>query len=350
MKSSILGFFLLAFAFFAQAEDLSQLEQKAAEKLTSIYVCKDDAKIEALHLQFKKAMTELVKSDGFFDYKLQQLKIGDLKSGDKTVRVLTWNIEYSDLSYTYGGFILRREEGRDRVVITELIDKTDPYSAKPEGVIDAKNWYGALYFKIIDFSHQGKTEYLLFGYDGATTMSNFKVLDVLSFSGQTPRFGSPVFKDQKVTRKRVVFEYSNMASMSLVFEPKRSRIVADHLSPETPALDGVFSYYFPDLSYDAYVFDYDSELWILHTDVVATNPEDAGEQFFYALNAKTGKAEKNRMQADWVSPSDPENPENGQHKAQLPETTSTQLQQDEFPKTRFRIFKRRYRNPEMLQD
>ena len=106
----------------------------------------------------------------------------DLRSADQTVRLLTWNIEYSDLSYSYGGFVLRREEGREKVLIQELNDQLDAYSTKPEGIIDAKAWYGAIYFKIIDFSFQGKTCYLLFGYDAGTTMSNYKLLDVLSLA------------------------------------------------------------------------------------------------------------------------------------------------------------------------
>jgi len=170
-------------------------------------------------------------------------------------------VEFSDLSHTYGGFVLRREEGKEKVAIFELTDVLDPYSTKPENIVDNKNWYGAVYYKIIDFSFQGKTQYLLFGYDGGTTMSNFKILDVLSVSGQNVKFGSPVFKDAKGIKKRVVFEYSNLASMSLEFEPKRARIVFDHLSPESPALEGVGSYYYPDMSYDAYIYDYDREIW-----------------------------------------------------------------------------------------
>jgi len=308
------------------AQDLAAQEHEAAVILSQIRSSKDDAQTDAAHLAFKKAMGNLVKSKGFFDYNFKELKIADLRSADQTVRLLTWNIEYSDLSYSYGGFVLRREEVREKVLIQELNDQLDAYSTKPEGIIDAKAWYGAIYFKIIDFSFQGKTCYLLFGYDAGTTMSNYKLLDVLSFSGQTVKFGAAVFKDQKQTKKRVVLEYSNMATLSLEFEPKRNRIVFDHLSPESPALEGVASYYFPDMSYDAYVYDSDREIWMLEQDVVATNPADVGEKYFYTLNKKTGLVEKSKMNKDWINPADPTNQANGQHKAALPEQTT-----DEFP-------------------
>jgi hypothetical protein len=309
---------LLLLPFFSQAQGLAQKEQMATKLLTELRSSKDDVQTQKLHAEFKKAMAELVRSKDFFDFPLQGLKIADLKSNDQTVRLLTWNVELSDLSNTYSGFVLRREEGKERVLVLELMDILDPYSSKPENVVDTKNWYGAIYYKIIDFSFQGKTQYLLFGYDGGTTMSNYKLLDVLSFTGQSAKFGSPVFKDPKSLKKRVVFEYANMASMSLEFEPKRARIVFDHLSPEAPALEGVAAYYFPDMSYDAYVYDYDREIWNLESDVIATNPEDVGERYYYALNKKTGKVEKNRMRGDWMNPSDQQNPDNGTHQAVLP--------------------------------
>ena len=349
MRIFLIFCFIFSGTSFLFAQDISTLEHEAAEILAKIRASQEDAQTDQLHLAFKKSMAALVKNKGFFDYTLKELRIADLRSADQTVRLLTWNIEYEDLSYAYGGFVLRREEGKEKVLIQELNDQLDPYTVKPEGVIDSKMWYGSIYYKIIDFSFQGKTNYLLFGYDAGTTMSNYKVLDVLSFSGQVVKFGAAVFKDAKQTKKRVVFEYSNMATLSLEFEPKRNRIVFDHLSPESPALDGVFSYYFPDMSYDAYVYDSDREIWVLEQDVVATNPADVGDKYFYALNKKTGQVEKNKMNKDWVNPADPANQANGQHQAALPERTNN----EEFPeiskqdRPRWWQFKRRRNyNPE----
>jgi hypothetical protein len=341
-----LNLFIILLPFSSLAQSLAQKEQAAVQALSALRNANSDEQISALHLAFKKTISELVRSKDFFDFPLQQLKIADIKSTDQTVRLLTWNVEFSDLSYTYGGFVLRREEGKERVQVLELTDILDAYNTKPEGIIDHKSWYGAVYYKIIDFSFQGKTQYLLFGYDGGTTMSNYKILDVLSFSGQVAKFGSPVFKDPKGIKKRVVFEYANMASMSLEFEPKRARIVFDHLSAEAPALEGVASYYFPDMSYDAYVYDYDREIWQLESDVVATNPADVGERYYYALNQKTGKVEKNRMRADWMNPTDQQNPANGAHSAALPAPeTNSDVNQPKSRKRRFGLF-RRPSNPE----
>lgn len=198
-----LNLFLIWLPFSSLGQSLAQKEQAAVQALSALRSANNDEQISTLHLAFKKAMSELVRSKDFFDLPLQQLKIADIKSTDQTVRLLTWNVELSDLSYTYGGFVLRREEGKDRVQVLELTDILDAYNTKPEGIVDHKSWYGAVYYKIIDFSFQGKTQYLLFGYDGGTTMSNYKILDVLSFSGQVAKFGSPVFKDPKGIKKEL---------------------------------------------------------------------------------------------------------------------------------------------------
>ena len=105
---------LLLLPFFSQAQGLAQKEQEAYQLLTALRSSKDDTQTQKLHADFKKAMSELVRSKDFFDFPLQALKIADLKSNDQTVRLLTWNVELSDLSNTYGGFVLRREDGKER--------------------------------------------------------------------------------------------------------------------------------------------------------------------------------------------------------------------------------------------
>ena len=50
------------------------------------------------------------------------------------------------------------------------------------------------------------------------------------------------------------------------FEEKYGRVVMDHLSPEAPSLEGLHSYYVPDLSYDSYA--YNGAYWVLTEDVI----------------------------------------------------------------------------------
>ncbi|MFM6934534.1 MAG: hypothetical protein ACKOXP_03760 [Flavobacteriales bacterium] len=339
----------IAWLSFAQSE-LQQKEQHLNESLLKLRNASTDNEMDRLNTAFKKEMEAFLKSEGAFDYPFSLLKtVAILDSQDELLRIINWNIEYTDFSYSYAGFILKKEEGKDKVTLTEMIDKTDPYTPKPEGIIEAKNWYGALYYKIIPFGHHGKTEYLLIGWDGGTTGSNFKLMDVLTFSGNSPRFGSPVFKANRSTLKRVVYEYSNQSNMTMRFDEKNSRVVFDHLSPESPSVEGLPSFYIPDMTYDAYHYDFDAEIWVLQEDVIMTNPDDKnGEKSFYSLNTKTGKVEKNRMNADWISPQDPAIETNGTHVARTGNPTEDQAAEEDLQMPRVRLFTRRHKNPEMM--
>jgi hypothetical protein len=350
MKFVSLFFFLVLTQLSFAQSDLQQKEARLNESLLKLRSAKTDEEMDRLNVVFKKEMESFLKFEGAFDYAFTLLKtIAVLDSEDELVRIINWNIEYTDFSYSYGGFVLKKEEGKEKVTVTELIDKLDPYAPKPEGIIDAKNWYGALYYKIIPFGHHGKTEYLLIGWDGGTTGSNFKLMDVLTFSGNTPKFGSPVFKANRTTLKRVVYEYSNLSNMSMRFDAKNSRIVFDHLSPESPVLEGVYSYYIPDMSYDSYRYDYDAENWVLQEDVIMTNPDDKNvEKSFYSLNSRTGKVEKNRMNANWITPQDPDIESNGTHVARTENTPVDQITTEDFRLPKVRLFSRRHKNPEMM--
>ena len=67
-----------------------------------------------------------------------------------------------------------------------------------------------------------------------------KLIDVLSIQGNHVKLGWPLFITKNEKLKRVVFEYSKKATMSLRFEDKYQRIIFDHLSPETPSMAGFY--------------------------------------------------------------------------------------------------------------
>lgn len=273
-----------------------------------------------INAQFTKEMGDFLKSEGAFQFQFTQLKsIADLKSSDQFVRIIHWNLEYKDFSYSYAGFILKWDEDKGTVKIFELIDVLDPYTVKPEGVIDSKSWYGALYYTIIPIEYNSETQYALLGWDGATSGSNIKLIDVLSFKGNAAKFGSPLFLQKNKVIKRVVFEYSDKSNMSLRMDEKRNRIVFDHLSPESPVLEGVYQYYMPDFSYDSYVWE--ESQFVLHEDVIATNNEsDSKETSLYTLDPKTGKVKKDTYKLKWLNPEDPNFKGDIGHVARTPET------------------------------
>jgi len=345
MKFRILLFLIVANVLWTNAQsELEEKEKSLNIKLLALRSAKTDDQMDFLNNDFKKSMENFLKMEGAFEYKFQHLKtVAVLDSPDEKVRIVNWNIEYTDLSYTYSAFVLHKNENKGKIVVTELIDALDAYSAKPEGIIDAKNWYGCLYYKIVPFERNGKLEYLLLGWDGGTSGSNFKLMDVLTINGNSIKLGSPVFKGKKNTLKRVVFEYSDKSNMVLRFEEKYSRVVMDHLSPESPTLAGLYSYYVPDMSYDAYV--YTDGAWYLQEDVIAVNPDDSkSSKYFYALNDKTGRVERRRLKGDWIDPTDVKHEGDIKHVARTPESELAAKQAEQAPIAKVKVKKVRKRD------
>ncbi len=345
-KYLFISFLLSAVNLGFSQVDLAERELLLNTKLEALRAAKNDDDIETLNLDFKNEMLSFLKLEGAFTYPISKLKtIALLDSPDKLVRIINWNLEYSDMSYSYCGFVMRWDEDKEELKITELIDKVDPYTAKPTGVIDAKNWYGALYYKIIPIEYNGKIEYTLLGWDGGTTGSNFKIIDVLTFSGNNVKFGSPVFIKKKEVLKRVVFEYSDKSSMSLKYEDKYGRIVFDHLSPESPTLAGVYSFYVPDFSYDAFLWE--NESWVLNEDVITLNDEEVNKnQTNYVVNEKTGEIKKKKGKDGWINPADPNRKNDIGHVARVPEINP--INEDNTDKPKKKHLRRDRRDPNNL--
>jgi hypothetical protein len=327
MKISAFFFLTListGFKLWSQSE-LEEKEIALNSSLINLRNAKTDDDITKLNREFKKEMESFLKLDGVFKYKFKHLKtVAILDSPDEDFRIINWNLEFSDLSYSYCAYVMRWDDDKEVAKITELVDNLDPYSPKPEGIIDSKNWYGCLYYKIVPFERNNKTEYLVLGWDGGTTGSNFKIIDVLVFNGNNVKLGSPVFKGKKNISKRIVFEFSDKSVMALKFEEKRRRIVFDHLSPESQSLAGIASYYVPDMSYDSY--NYTDEMWVLHEDIIAVNGEDNNEKKeFYAVDEKTGKIEKQKLNNSWIDPSNENGTDESKHVARTPESEAARL-------------------------
>lgn len=327
-------FFLIICLFLvhaAIAQNLAELELSLSEKLQQLRKAKSNGEINKINTQFTKEMSEFVRKEGAFEFEFTLLPtVADLKSEDGLVRIVHWNLEYTDFTYSYAGFILRKDLDNETTIVYNLVDVTDPYTLIPEQVVDSKNWYGALYYRIIPVEFNDDMQYVLFGWDGATTSSNFKLIDVLVFKGNSAKFGSPLFVAKKKVQKRVVFEYADKSSMSIKMDEKRNRIVFDHLSPETPALTGIYSYYVPDFSYDAYVWEEDR--FILNEDVIAVNDEAERESVIYVMDSKTGKAKKETYKLKWINPMDGKLTGDINHVARTPETENYHVAEESSEK------------------
>lgn len=215
----------------------------------------DSLKIR-LNNEILNIFDEALSEENSFYYPFGKIKqIGVKTSDDGLVKIITWNLKLSNGSYSYYGYIQHKINKTSEPVTFKLFDKS-------ENLIDSLNteysdtsWYGALYYKIITNTGVEDTVYTLLGWDGNNYLSTKKIIDILHFNEEgNPQFGKQVFKVDKQKSSRLVFEYSEKASMSLVYDENLNMIVYDYLIPPVSAYKNQYQYYGPDGSYDALYF------------------------------------------------------------------------------------------------
>lgn len=306
-----ISFIILTFLSFAQTgKSLEDREIKLDSLLANLRAAETNAERKELNRIFKDEMESFVTVQGALTYNFTKLQtVGIIDSPDKLVRIINWNVEQEDLSHQYFCFVLHFDKKKNKYQFNELKDNSFGMPSQPTGMITQDNWYGALYYKIIPIEKGTRTMYTLIGWDYNSTLSQMKLLDVIYFSGSDVKLGSPIFKLGKTTQYRVFFEHSKKATMYLNYEKERKRIMLDHLSPEAPALKNFRSYYVPDLSYDAFV--YEDNKWVLVEDVIGVNDNEGESQVIYAKSKKTGLLEETELKKEWINPEDSKAPAGG---------------------------------------
>lgn len=311
--------FLTFLATAQENQKLYALETDLSNKLNELRSVKNDSAINKLNAEFKELLGNALEEENAFDYPFNSLRsIGKIYSQDKLVRVFSWNVQYEDQSNDYFSFIMKKDERRDRVHVVELKRRKQPLQALTRETLDHENWYGALYYEIVDVEKGNRTYYTLIGYDANNKRSTIKLLDVMYFTGKYPKFGYPLFETKNGYQNRVIFEHSAKATMSLKFDDNRGKIVFDHLSPETPNLKEFKEYYVPDMSYDAYTFE--KNKWRLQEDIIAVNNQESDQVDLKAYDSDLDTVVTVPTKGKWINPDDKDAPlDGGGHRAVTPE-------------------------------
>jgi hypothetical protein len=287
---------------FSQKDTIIQYR----EKVLSLYLDKvrnavKDVDKKKLNQEFKDYLLETLLIPNSYTYSFTKLKtIGIIDSPDNNFKIVNWNIQLEDDSNLFFCFIVKNNKKKKNKVI-ELLCKTQVFEM-PTNIIQESNWYGALYYKIIPIKKGNKEVYTILGWRSNSNLSYMKVIDIIQINGSHIKLGMPIFQNKKDKLNRAVFEYSKKASMSLKYEEKYDRIVFDHLSPESPSMNGLYEYYIPDMSYDAYI--YENNLWILNEDVIAINNPEKNTYKQYNIDKNTGKINEQEIKKEWIDPSD----------------------------------------------
>lgn len=201
------------------------------------------------------------------DYPFDSLKkVAKIGSDDKKFRIIHWNIQQQNGIHRYFGFLQFNVNGQTET--QRLHDRSDTPEGSDSLILSTGNWFGALYYRVISGqTASGFPMYTLLGWSGEDFDITSKVIEILTFENNVPRFGLPVFMlPDSWPRSRIIFRYSAGETMVLkyeeqvvkssktwnpkkrAFEEKTQRdhvIVFDHLVPIDPVMEGQPKYSIP---------------------------------------------------------------------------------------------------------
>lgn len=268
-------------SFFFSAE-IDANENELVSLFNELKLSDNDSLSNNISLRIEQKLCEELRTDdsSFYRPYSQLVNLGKCYSEDKELRIYTWSYPLQDKSFGYGGIIeFKPTKKRKKANIKPIILNAHEGNYMPQigNKISSSNWYGALYYKIIPTKFDGKTYYILLGWSGYDAVSDFKIAETLRIENMGKRVifgGVNLFKGKGRAQNRILLQFSNDAHVALNYDPEGEKIIMDHLSPSLPGYQGVYSYYGPDFSYDAYVFDKKNNgLWMLQEDIDVKNKE-----------------------------------------------------------------------------
>jgi hypothetical protein len=276
-KISLLLFILISLNSSAQKGNnnlFAQYEDTLKIMAHTIMNAETETEKRLANTAFITNLTEVLQYEKSFDFPFDSLPtIARVLSPDNTFRIFNWLLKKDNGAYEYYAIVHYHNKKRKRYEIIPLVDNSANIRNAEQEDLDAKNWYGGIYYQIAYIKKIGRKYYTLLAWDGNDGNSTKKIIDVLYFSGKNKiKFGLPIFKkNKKESQKRVIIEYDAKTSVSVRYQEKEKRIVFNHLVPPKKDLEGLEEYYIPEGTFNSY--QYNKGKWLLEEDIDIRNQQ-----------------------------------------------------------------------------
>jgi hypothetical protein len=241
-----------------------------------------------LNTQFYDNLLEYLSDPTFIADSLKKINIGKTSPKDGKFTFYNWNIQQNDGSSLYCGIIYFNATKK----VIPLTIKPSDQKSDNDSIYAINDWPPALYYRVISPKTKQDDYYLLFGWDRFSRQTSRKCIEAITFQGDTAIvFGREVFKTKEGKTKRVVFEYSANASLTLQYSKQKltltgvrkryrnvndSVVIVDRLEPLNKELEGIRWAYVPVGNiYDGYL--YFKNYWTFVEGINARNPAIKGE-------------------------------------------------------------------------
>jgi hypothetical protein len=251
---------------------------------------------------FIPKLVRALKFDNSFYYPFDSFEtIAKVYAPDSSFRIFTWQLFFTTPVKIPGKYT---KSGRDTTFqkpvfryygviqmrstamkIFPLFDAGDTLSYGTQQVLGPNNWWGQLYYNIIEKTVNGKSYYTLFGFEAGDETVRRKIIDILSFDTQgKPKFGAPMFYikhdedslhySKADTLTRFFIEYKLSASTVLNYDSKLEMIVFDHVAPPNEKAKGATFSYVPDGTYEGFKWTGNRWNWVEKVFTFAINEDD----------------------------------------------------------------------------
>ena len=186
---------------------------------------------------FTRQLVRALRIKHSFDFSFDSLlSISRLYAPDSSFRIFTWQLVVNENTIRQHGAIqMRTADGT--LQLYPLIDRSDVTDAPADTIANHLGWMGAIYYKIILNTYQGRSYYTLLGFDENNIRSDKKIIEVLHFDQNGPVFGNRCFEmDSKGSdnkRARYIMEFKKQSGPRLTYDEQLQMIVMEHLISET---------------------------------------------------------------------------------------------------------------------
>ena len=255
-KIAIFAFLLFSQICFAQKDLFIQAENRISELSEVVYAAKNDTLKLQANAELIDEMYQLISHKKSLRYTFTKLDhISILEPKDKQFRIITWALQYENQLVQYFGFIHYYDKKQRAQVVHRLRDRSHLQENVEIKTFKTDNWFGALYYELIENEYNDRTYYTLLAWDGNDSKTNKKIIDVLWFDNKkTPLFGAPLFVSKSGIKNRYVMEFNELASVTLEYKAKSGIILFDDLQPVDGESTRIKSAIVPTLNYNGFMF------------------------------------------------------------------------------------------------
>lgn len=274
------------------SQDMMMLQDSMRSLAPQIRYSPTDPERFASNDLFMKVLDDALAMDHKMKHNWDSIEgISILSSPDKRCRIFSWFVPLTDGTYQYFGVIQSFDNRHGRYNSHWLQDHSSQITQPEQALLNADNWFGAMYYEMIPVESGQTTYYTLLGWDGNDNISRRRIIEVLTLrSNGSPVFGYYLFRHKGQKNRRVIMEYSGQSQMMLKFDKQtyiqkirqkgkglvekpitKDMIVFDRLIPMHPSMEGQFAFYVPETNIvDAYVFE--NGRWNYVANIDARNP------------------------------------------------------------------------------